>query len=127
MRKTTDETLGDSFFGKIGRIPRCNELTDSNDSSTIAPLFINAWIARGGNDSLLGSVIARRHRRHRRRFLDTQGVHKVSLQFRKFITKANEKTDKRRLLQNETYMFKFLLPYLTNLMTISHQFLVINV
>ena len=36
----------------------------------------------------------------------TQAVHKVSLQFRIFITMANEKTDKWRLLQNETCMFK---------------------
>ena len=35
------------------------------------------------------------------------GVHKVSLQFHKFITKANEKTVKWKLLQNETYVFKF--------------------
>ena len=39
--------------------------------------------------------------------LDVHGVHKVSLQFQKFITKANEKTGKWKLLQNETYMFKF--------------------
>ena len=38
-----------------------------------------------------------------------QGVHKVSLQFQKFITKANEKADKWKLLQNETYIFKFFL------------------
>ena len=37
-----------------------------------------------------------------------QGVHKVSLRFQKFITEANEETDKWKLLQNETYMFKFL-------------------
>ena len=36
-----------------------------------------------------------------------QGVHKVSLQFQKFIRKANEETDKWKLLQNETYTFKF--------------------
>ena len=35
------------------------------------------------------------------------GVHKVSLQFQKFITKANEKTDKWKLLENERYVFKF--------------------
>ena len=34
-----------------------------------------------------------------------QGVHKVSLQFQKFITKATERTDERKLLQN--YIFKF--------------------
>jgi hypothetical protein len=36
-----------------------------------------------------------------------QDVHKVSLQFQKFITKANGDTDKWKLLQNETYIFKF--------------------
>ena len=36
-----------------------------------------------------------------------QGVHEVSLQLQKFITKANEKTDKWKLLQTVTYMFKF--------------------
>ena len=35
------------------------------------------------------------------------GVHKVSLQFQKFITKANEETDEWKLLQNGTYTFKF--------------------
>ena len=44
-----------------------------------------------------------------------QGVHKVSLQFQKFITKANEKTDEWKLLQTETYVFKFSLPYLIRL------------
>ena len=34
-------------------------------------------------------------------------VRKVSLQFQKFITKANGKTDKWKLLQNETHVFKF--------------------
>ena len=42
--------------------------------------------------------------------INVQGVYKVSLQFRKFITKANERTDKWKLLQNETCIFKFLLP-----------------
>jgi hypothetical protein len=37
-------------------------------------------------------------------FINIQSVHKVSLQFQKFITKANEKTDKWKLLQNETYL-----------------------
>ena len=37
------------------------------------------------------------------------GVHKVSLQFQKFITEANKETDKWKLLQNETYVFKFFL------------------
>jgi hypothetical protein len=37
-----------------------------------------------------------------------QDVNKVSLKFQKFITKANEKTDKWKLLQNVTYIFKFL-------------------
>ena len=36
---------------------------------------------------------------------DIQGVRKVSLQF---VTKANEKTGKWKLLQNETYIFQFL-------------------
>ena len=39
--------------------------------------------------------------------METQGVRKVPLQFQQFITKANEKTDKWKLLQNETYIFKF--------------------
>ena len=39
-----------------------------------------------------------------------QRVRKVSLQFQKFITQASEKTDKWKLLQNETYIFKFSLP-----------------
>ena len=40
--------------------------------------------------------------------LITQGVHNVSLQFQKFITKAtDERTDKWKLLQNETCIFKF--------------------
>ena len=43
---------------------------------------------------------------------NTQGVRKVALQFRKFITKASEKTDKWKLLQNEKYVFKFLPPRL---------------
>jgi hypothetical protein len=34
-----------------------------------------------------------------------QAVKKVFLQFQKCITKANEKTDKWKLLQNETYIF----------------------
>ena len=35
-----------------------------------------------------------------------------SLQFQKFITEANGKTDKWKLLQNKTYIFKFFfLPY----------------
>jgi hypothetical protein len=38
---------------------------------------------------------------------DIHGVHKVSLQFQQFITKANEKADKWKLLQKETYIFKF--------------------
>ena len=38
----------------------------------------------------------------------TRGVHKVSSQLQKFITKANEKTDKWTLLRNKTYIFKFL-------------------
>ena len=44
-----------------------------------------------------------------------QGVHKVSLQVRKFITKANEETDTWRLLQNKTYIFKFFLRYAMHL------------
>ena len=36
-----------------------------------------------------------------------QSVQKVSLRFQKFITEANEKTDEWKLLQNETYIFKF--------------------
>ena len=36
-----------------------------------------------------------------------QPVRKVSLQFRKFITKSSEKTDEWKLLRNETYVFKF--------------------
>ena len=40
-------------------------------------------------------------------FIHIQGVHKVSLQFQKFITKANEKKDKWKLLQTETNIFKF--------------------
>ena len=44
-----------------------------------------------------------------------QSVHKVPLQFQKFITKANETTDKWKLLQNEMYVFKFLLPHLIRL------------
>ena len=39
--------------------------------------------------------------------LQVQGVHKDSLQFQKFITKANERTDRWKLLQNETCIFKF--------------------
>jgi hypothetical protein len=39
--------------------------------------------------------------------LNIQGVHKVSLKFQKFITNAIEKTNKWKLLQNETYIFKF--------------------
>ena len=35
-----------------------------------------------------------------------QGVHEVSLQFQEFITKASEKTDEWKLLQNETCAFK---------------------
>ena len=38
-----------------------------------------------------------------------RGVHKVCLQLQKFITRANEKTDEWKLLQNETYIFKFFL------------------
>ena len=38
---------------------------------------------------------------------NVQSVRKVSLQFQKLITKANEETDKWKLLQNETYTFKF--------------------
>ena len=44
--------------------------------------------------------------------MEVQGIHKVSLQFQKFITKANEKTDKWKLLQNETYILKLFLPHL---------------
>ena len=44
-----------------------------------------------------------------------QRVHKVSLQLKKFITKASEKTDRWKLLQNETYIFKFSLPHLIHL------------
>ena len=44
------------------------------------------------------------------------GVYKVSLQFQKFVTEANERTDKWKLLQNQTYIFKsfflFFLPHL---------------
>ena len=47
--------------------------------------------------------------------IEIQGVRKVSLQFQKFITKANGKADKWKLLQNETYIFKFSLPHLINL------------
>ena len=36
--------------------------------------------------------------------MEVQGVHKVSMQIRKFITKANERTDEWKLLQNETYV-----------------------
>ena len=32
---------------------------------------------------------------------DVEGVHKVSLQFKKLITKANEQTNIWKLLQNE--------------------------
>ena len=41
-----------------------------------------------------------------------QAVHKVSLQFQKFIAKANEKTDEWKLLQNEACIFKFFSFYL---------------
>ena len=41
-----------------------------------------------------------------------QDVYKVSLQFQKFITEANEEADKWKLLQNETYIFMFFLPHL---------------
>ena len=34
-------------------------------------------------------------------------VHKVSLQFQKFIKKANEKTDEWKLLESETCIFVF--------------------
>ena len=43
---------------------------------------------------------------------DILDVLKVSLQFQKFVTKANEKTDEWKLLQNDTNIFKFILPYL---------------
>ena len=43
--------------------------------------------------------------------IQVQGVHKVSSQFQKFIIKANEKTDKWKLLRNETYIFKLFLPH----------------
>ena len=46
---------------------------------------------------------------------EVQGVHKVSLQFQKFITKASEKTDKWKLVQNETNIFKFSLSRLMHL------------
>ena len=45
----------------------------------------------------------------------TQGIHKIPLQFQKFIIKANGKTDKWKLLQNETYIFKLFLPHLIHL------------
>ena len=68
---------------------------------------------------------ANAHTYDRRRVLQThgarraanlvvQGVHKDSLQFQEFITKANEKTDKWKLLQNETHIFKFSLPHLVH-------------
>ena len=49
-----------------------------------------------------------------------QGVRTVSLQFQKIITKANEKADEWKLLQSETYIFKFsfffsFLPHLMHL------------
>ena len=34
-------------------------------------------------------------------------VHKVSLQFQTFITKARDKTDKLKLIQNNAYVLKF--------------------
>ena len=40
-------------------------------------------------------------------FGDTRGVYKVPLQSKKFVTEANEKAEMWKLLQNETYTFKF--------------------
>ena len=45
----------------------------------------------------------------REKFVRNTGVHKVSEQFQKFVTVTNDETDKRKLLQNETYIFKFFL------------------
>jgi hypothetical protein len=47
--------------------------------------------------------------------VNLQGVHKVSLQFQKFITKENEKKHKWKLLQNETYIIKFFASFNTPL------------
>ena len=44
-------------------------------------------------------------------YVYVQGVHKVSLQFQKFFTKANEKTDKWKLLQNQTYIYIYIYIY----------------
>ena len=49
-----------------------------------------------------------------RRAADVQGVRKVSLQFRKFITRTSEKTDEWKRLQNESCIFKFSLSYLAH-------------
>ena len=99
----------------VGRIVvRCYK--DQVTSSNYFPRMTSTLVVTQKNCQFNWQVYSLSFTRLRdERNTQVQGVHKVSLQFEKFITKANEKTDKWKLLQNETCVFKFSSPHLIHL------------